>query len=76
VAGEEASDRAIAESRAFAGERLARLLDRCVGRFFDKREDRVLVHLDPSGPAVSALGTGARPPRWRSSASTDCRSRG
>jgi hypothetical protein len=60
VAGEEAADRAIAEGHAFVGERLAQLFDRQVGRRFEKSEDRVFVRLDPSRPAVSALGTGAR----------------
>jgi hypothetical protein len=68
VAGEEAADRAVAEGHAFVGERLAQLFDRQVGRRFEESEDRVFVRLDPSGPAVSALGTGAASPRSRSSA--------
>jgi hypothetical protein len=43
VAGEEASDRAIAEGDALVRKGLAQLFDRDVGRFFDKREDRVFV---------------------------------
>jgi hypothetical protein len=60
VAGEEASDRAIAEGDALVRERLAQLFDRGIGRRFDKSKDRVFMRLDPSGPAVSTLGTGAR----------------
>ena len=60
MAGEEAPDRAIAEGDSLVRERAAQLFDRDVGRFFDKREDRVLVRLDPSGPAVSALRSSAR----------------
>jgi hypothetical protein len=66
VAGEEAPDRAVAEGHDFVGGRLA--FDRHVGRRFKEIEDRVFVCLNPSGPAVSALGTGAASPRSRSSA--------
>ena len=60
MAGEEAADRPIADRYAFVGERLAQLFDGDVRRRFDKAEDRVPVRLDPSGSAVSALGSGAR----------------
>jgi hypothetical protein len=60
VADEKAADRAVANNHAFLRKRPAQLLDRDVGRRFDKSEDRVLVRLDPSGLAVSALETGAR----------------
>jgi hypothetical protein len=60
VAGEKTADRAIAEGDALVGERLAQLFDRDVRRRFEESEDRVFVRLDPSGPSVSALGTGAR----------------
>jgi hypothetical protein len=59
VAGKEAADCAVAEDRAFVGERLAQLFDRDVGRFFDKREDRRAMRLNPTRAAVSALRTGA-----------------
>jgi hypothetical protein len=68
VAGEEAADRPIADRYAFVGERLAQLFDGDVRRRFDKAEDRVPVRLDPSGSAVSALGSGRASPRSRSSA--------
>jgi hypothetical protein len=55
VAGEEAANPPVANRYTFVGERLAQLFDRDVGRFFDKREDRVLVRLDPCGSAISAL---------------------
>jgi hypothetical protein len=60
VTDEKATDRAVAEGHAFVREPLAQLLNRDIGRFFDKRQDRVFVRLDPPRSPVSAQRPGAR----------------
>jgi hypothetical protein len=59
VAGEEATDRPVANRHAFVPKRSAQLFDRDVGLSFEESEDRVFVRLDPARPAISALDPGA-----------------